>query len=97
MPNQKKKNGELENLSQRLSNVRARETKSVPEKKMFSSANLGWRMILELVIGMLFGFLLGLGLDHVFGTRPIFLIIMALLGFAGGIRAMMRTAKELDK
>jgi len=46
---------------------------------------------------MLFGFLLGLGLDHVFGTRPIFLIIMALLGFAGGIRAMMRTAKELDK
>ena len=97
MPNQKKKNGELENLSQRLSNVRARETKSVPEKKVFSSANLGWRMILELVIGMLFGFLLGLGLDHVFGTRPIFLIIMALLGFAGGIRAMMRTAKELDK
>ena len=97
MPNQKKKNGELENLSQRLSTVRARETKSAPENKVFSSANLGWRMILELVIGMLFGFLLGLGLDHVFGTRPIFLIIMALLGFAGGIRAMMRTAKELDK
>jgi len=97
MPNQKKKNGELENLSQRLSNARARETKSAPEKKVFSSANLGWRMILELVIGMLFGFLLGLGLDHVFGTRPIFLIIMALLGFAGGIRAMLRTAKELDK
>ena len=97
MPNQKKNNGELEKLSQRLSNVRARETKSSPEKKVFSSANLGWRMILELVIGMLFGVTLGLGLDHVFGTRPVFLIFMSLFGFAGGIRAMMRTAKELDK
>ena len=97
MPSQKKNNGELESLSQRLSNVRARETSDPPENKVFSSANLGWRMILELVIGMLGGVLLGFGLDHVFGTRPIFLIIMALFGFAGGIRAMMRTAKELDK
>ena len=93
----KQKNGELEHLSQRLSNARARETKNSSESKAFSSANLGWRMILELVIGMLFGVLLGFGLDYVFGTRPIFLIIMALFGFAGGIRAMMRTAKELDK
>ncbi len=97
MPSQKKNNGELESLSQRLSNVRARETNDPPENKVFNSANLGWRMILELVIGMLGGVLLGFGLDHVFGTRPIFLIIMALFGFAGGIRAMMRTAKELDK
>ena len=97
MPDQNNKNGELASLNHRLSNVRARNSENSPEAKVFSSANLGWRMILELVIGMLVGILLGFGLDYLFGTIPLFLIIMALFGFGGGVRAMMRTAKELDK
>ena len=97
MPSQHKKNGELESLGQRLRNVKPKGAKSPPDNKVISSANMGWRMILELVVGMLLGILLGFGLDYLFDTRPVFLIIMALFGFAGGIRAMMRTAKELDK
>ena len=97
MPSQHKYNGELESLGQRLSNAKAKGAKSPPDNKVISSTNMGWRMILELVVGMLLGILLGFGLDYLFDTRPVFLIIMALFGFAGGIRAMMRTAKELDK
>ena len=97
MPDRNNNNGELESLTQRLSNVRSRNSEKPSEAKVLNSANLGWRMILELVIGMLAGVLLGFGLDYLFGTIPIFLIIMSLFGFGGGVRAMMRTAKELDK
>jgi ATP synthase protein I len=93
----KKKNGELESLNQKLSEIQARKLDNSSEGKLISSANIGWRMILELVIGMVVGIILGFGLDYLFDTRPIFLIVMALFGFGGGIRAMMRTAKELDK
>ena len=92
-----KKDSDLTNLSQKLDQVKARKIKSPTERKALGSANLGWRMIIELVIGMLLGIFLGLGMDYFFETKPLFLIIMALFGFAGGVKTMMRTAKELDK
>ena len=92
-----KKDSGLTNLSQKLDQVKLRKIKIPTERKAFGSANLGWRMIIELVIGMLLGIFLGLGMDYFFETKPLFLIIMALFGFAGGVKAMMRTAKELDK
>ena len=55
-----------------------------------------WRMVLELVIGMVIGFGMGYGLDQWIGTAPIMMIIMSLLGFAGGISTMMKTAKEFS-
>ena len=92
-----KKDPSLTNLSQKLDQVKARKIKSPTERKPLGSANLGWRMIIELVIGMLLGIVLGFGLDYFFETKPLFLIIMSLFGFAGGVKTMMRTAKELDK
>ena len=55
-----------------------------------------WRMVLELVIGMVLGFGIGYGLDQWIGTAPLMMILMSLLGFAGGIRTMMKTAKEFS-
>ena len=92
-----KNDPDLTNLSQKLDQIKARKIKSPTEQKAYGSANLGWRMIIELVIGMLLGIVLGFGLDYFFSTKPLFLIIMALFGFAGGVKTMMRTAKELDK
>ena len=51
----------------------------------------------ELVVGMLMGLGLGYGLDYLFGTLPIFLIIFTLLGFAAGVRTMMRSAEEVQR
>ena len=56
-----------------------------------------WRMVIELVSGLAIGFGLGYGLDIVFGTLPIFMIIFTLLGFVAGIRTMLSTAKEVQK
>lgn len=63
----------------------------------FSQGELAWRMVIELVTGMFLGLAIGYGLDAVFGTLPIFLIIFALLGFAAGIRTMLGTAKGLGR
>ena len=53
-------------------------------------------MVIELVVGMVLGLAIGFGLDALFGTRPIFLVVFALLGFAAGVRTMLRTAEEVQ-
>jgi ATP synthase protein I len=56
-----------------------------------------WRMVTELVAGLLVGFGIGLGLDALFGTRPWLLVLFTLLGFWAGIRTMMRTARDVQQ
>jgi ATP synthase protein I len=68
-----------------------------PMGKKFAKANLAWRMVIELVAGMFLGMAIGYGLDHLFGTLPLFLLVFSLLGFAAGVRVMMQTAKEINK
>ncbi len=58
---------------------------------------MAWRMTLELVVGAMIGAAMGWGLDVLFGTLPIFLIVFILLGFAAGIRTVIRSADELRK
>ena len=67
----------------------------VPNK--FSAAEVGWRMIIELTAGVFIGFGLGYGLDFLFGTKPVFILLLTLLGFAAGVKTMMKSARELQK
>ena len=62
-----------------------------------SAAHLAWRMVIELVVGLVIGFGIGYGLDSVFGTIPLFLVVFILLGFAAGVKTMMRSAKEVQE
>ena len=62
----------------------------------YEQAHAGWRMVIELVAGILIGFGIGYGLDWVFGTMPIFLVLFILLGLGAGIKTMMRTAREIQ-
>jgi len=61
----------------------------------YKAGSLAWRMVTELVVGVLVGGAIGWGLDALFGTLPILLIVMGLLGFAAGVRTMMRSAEEV--
>ena len=63
--------------------------------KGFSQGEVAWRMVIELMTGMLLGTVIGYGLDVLFGTLPIFLIIFSLFGFAAGIKTMLGTARQL--
>jgi ATP synthase protein I len=60
-------------------------------------ANMAWRMVIELVTGLLIGFGIGYGLDLLFGTRPIFLVLFVLFGFAAGVNVMLHTAREIGR
>ncbi|KPQ06873.1 MAG: F-type H+-transporting ATPase subunit AtpI [Rhodobacteraceae bacterium HLUCCA12] len=87
----------LKALDQRIERLRA--AKAPPPKKADSHdmAHHAWRMVTELVAGLLIGLGIGYGLDRLFGTGPLFLVLFILLGFAAGVRVMMRTAGELQR
>ena len=62
-----------------------------------SAGEVGWRMVTELMAGIFIGFGIGYGLDSLFGTMPILLVLFTMFGFAAGIKTMMRTASDLQK
>lgn len=54
------------------------------------------RMVSEFAAAIIVGAALGFALDALFGTRPIFMIVMLLLGFAAGVLNVVRAAAELN-
>jgi ATP synthase protein I len=85
----------LEGLEARLSRATRDD---VPEASKadgrLSGTSLGRavRLSSELVAGVLVGGGLGLGLDHLAGTKPWGLIILLMIGFAAGVLNLVRTA-----
>jgi ATP synthase protein I len=88
----------LRALEARLEKVKG-EARVAPSEtgKGLSQGEVGWRMVIELTTGMMIGLGIGYGLDTLFGTMPIFLILFAMFGFAAGIKTMLRTAAEMNK
>lgn len=87
----------LQALDDRIRAARARQEPEPKQEEHYSLAQQGWRMVTELVAGLLIGFGIGYGLDALFGTLPIFLVLFTLLGFVAGVRTMMRTAQEIQE
>ena len=84
----------LEDLEARISAAQKANEPAPPPDRQHRQANAAWRMVIELVTGIVVGFGMGYGLDGLMGTRPIFMLIFLVLGFAAGIRVMMQTAKQ---
>jgi ATP synthase protein I len=97
----------LKDLSSRLEAEKSENSaagKSTGQYQGASDYSKGYRLASEFVAGVLVGGLLGFGLDKLFGTLPLFLIVFLLLGFGAGILNMSRsanrtppTAEELSK
>lgn len=84
----------LRDLEDRLSKLTKAPEASGPMAG-YDKAHLAWRMVIEIVAGILLGCGIGYGLDWMFGTTPFLMILFIFLGFAAGIKTMMRTAAEL--
>lgn len=83
-------------LEARIAAMKGRtEAKKPKTVTGFSQGEMAWRMVIELVTGMLLGMGIGYGLDWLAGTQPIFLVIFAMLGFAAGVKTMLGTAKQM--
>ena len=87
----------LRSLEERINKAKAEAPTENHMKKDYSQAQHAWRMVTELVAGLLIGFVIGYGLDYAFGTMPIFLVIFIFLGFAAGVRTVIGSAQELQK
>ncbi|SNT71830.1 AtpZ/AtpI family protein [Paracoccus seriniphilus] len=85
----------LRDLEERLSRATPGPEASGPMAG-YDKGHLAWRMVTEMVAGILMGCGIGYGLDYLFGTKPFLMILFIFLGFAAGIKTMMRTASELD-
>ncbi|MFO1143758.1 MAG: AtpZ/AtpI family protein [Amaricoccus sp.] len=85
----------LKRLEDRIAAAKARREPKPRGHGDMTQGSLAWRMVIELVVGMVLGLAIGWGIDAALGTRPVFLVIFALLGFAAGVRTMMRTANEV--
>ena len=86
----------LRRLNERLARLRRADEPASGPPDHHSQAHIAWRMVTELVAGLLVGFGIGYGLDALFGTRPWLLVLFTLLGFAAGVRTMLRTAQEVQ-
>lgn len=85
----------LRALEARLAKVKGVPKEASETGKVFSQGEMAWRMVIELVSGMLLGLAIGFGLDYMFDTRPVFLVIFALFGFAAGVKTMLGTARQM--
>jgi len=86
----------LAQLEAQLDAARAANAPKPHTEESYSQAHLAWRMVIELVSGLMIGFGIGYGLDRLFGTLPILLVLFTLLGLAAGIKTMLRSAREIQ-
>ena len=87
----------LKSLEEKIDAAKKVADPEQPVQNKFSVAEVGWRMIIELTAGVFIGFGLGYGLDLLFSTKPVFILIVTLFGFAAGVKTMMRSARELQE
>jgi len=97
----------LHDLDSRLAAEKKQTAQAEKSSTQYQGAtdySKGYRLVSEFVAGILVGAALGYGLDYVFHTLPLFLIIFLLAGFGAGMVNMSRaanrtppTAEELAK
>ena len=93
-PDEKQRIAQLED---KIANAKAVHRPQSQIEDHHSQAHAGWRMVTELVAGLLIGLCIGYGLDSLFGTLPIFLVLFVLLGFAAGVKTMLRSAQDIQR
>lgn len=87
----------LDELSSRLAAEKGETSKSGKSSVSYQGASdysKGYRLASEFVAGVLVGAAVGFGLDKLFHTLPLFLIIFLLAGFGAGILNMSRAANR---
>ena len=93
--NEFSKKSNLDKLDRKIEEFKSKKPKNSP--KRLKVQNDGWRMVIELVTGMILGVSLGMALDYIIGSQPIFLIVFTLLGFMAGVKTMIATAKKMNE
>ena len=86
----KKLEEQIKALSKKEQQARATRTRN----EYTNAAQTGMRVAIELVSGVIVGAAIGWFLDDIFGTKPLFLTILLLLGGAAGFLNVYRFVKS---
>ena len=95
-----KKPDDIKSLEERIKGLKAKETQADKnaERSSFSyAAKTGFRVGTELLSGVLVGAALGYVLDNSLNTKPIFLILMLMLGGVAGFLNVYKFVKSEEK
>ena len=88
----------LAELEERLQEARRqRGTLDRQDEAPPSKLGIAFRLVTELLAGVIVGGGIGWALDRFFGTSPFLLIVMFLLGVAAGMGNVIRTARQMDE
>lgn len=90
---------DLDEIEAKIAAVRARRAPKPPgvAAKGFKGVELAWRMVIDLAAGIAVGLTIGWGIDVLAGTKPLFMIVFVLLGFASGVRVMLQSAQAMQR
>jgi len=88
--------GDLRALGERLDEAHRRE-QSRKVQKPYTPLGIAGRFGTEILAAVIAGAAIGWGLDWVFGTRPVFILVMFMLGAAAGIRNVILASKEINE
>ena len=78
---------------QKLSNIE----KNRLTNKNENAFGFGLKIATDFIVTIIVGCLIGLGIDKLFQTKPIFFLIFLLLGIAGAFLNIYRTVLKLNK
>ena len=84
----------LESLDQRLDRLQQAEAARAGRDQPDRVRQFGQRMAAEMIGAPAGGFLFGWGLDTLFKTKPLFMIILMFVGFGVGIRNVYYWTKK---
>jgi ATP synthase protein I len=84
----------LESLDERLDRLQQAEARRTQAAQPNRARQFGQRMAGEMIGAPAGGFLFGWGLDTLFNTKPLFMIILMFVGFGIGIRNVYYWTKK---
>src|SRR3990170_7107078 len=83
----------LDSLEERLERAQAVEAKRTYRAEPDPTTRITQQLFGHLIGAPFGGGLIGWGLDALFGTFPVFFLLMLFLGFGVGVRNVMRISK----
>jgi ATP synthase protein I len=83
-------------LGKRLDQVKARKAPPPDGSARESALGQGFKIAVELVVGVVFGGFIGWVLDRQLGTGPWLLILFLIFGFCAGMLNVIRTARRMQ-
>ena len=89
----------VDELDARLKAARQQQPTEKPAGNSAANreANVAYRVMVDMIAGLLLGVFLGYWLDRWTGWAPYSMIVMTLLGFAGGANNAWRTIRTLSE